>query len=70
MTQPTDTDMSLPARALRAETSGGRAAGYCWLEHPKGIGRCTRPPHTGSEHVDHYTGRTSPTSARGVEWSE
>ena len=50
--------------------TGGRAAGYCWLEHPKGLARCTRPPHTDSDHVDHYTGRTSPTSTKGVEWSE
>jgi hypothetical protein len=70
MTRTTDKDMSLLARALRAQQSGGRAAGYCWLEHPKGLGRCTRQPHTDSEHVDYYTGRAKPTSVKGVEWSE
>jgi hypothetical protein len=70
MTQATDRDMSLLARKLRAETSGGRAAGYCWLEHPEGLGRCSRPPHTGPQHVDYYNGRPSPTSVKGVEWSE
>lgn len=64
-------DMSRAARKLRAETSGGRAAGYCWLEHPNGAGRCTREPgHPGSTHIDHYNGRPSPTSAKGVQWSE
>ncbi|WP_086765307.1 hypothetical protein [Streptomyces bobili] len=70
MSQTTDTDMSLLTRKLRAETSGGRAAGYCWLEHPDGKARCTRQPHTGSEHIDYYTGRPSLTSVKGVEWTE
>ncbi len=70
MSQTTDTDMSLLARSLRAQQSGGRAAGYCWLEHPTGLGRCTRQAHTGPQHVDHYNGRPSPTAAKGVEWSE
>ena len=68
MTRP---DMSRAARKLRAETSGGRAAGYCWLEHPEGAGLCTRETaHPGNRHVDFYTGRTSLTSTKGVEWSE
>lgn len=70
MSQTTDKDMSLRARKQRAEQSGGRAAGYCWLEHPEGLGRCTRKPHTGFAHVDHYNGRPTPSSAKGVEWSE
>lgn len=70
MSQPR-VDMSRAARKLRAETSGGRAAGYCWLEHPTGTARCTREPgHSGSKHIDYYTGRPSPASVKGVEWSE
>lgn len=68
MTKP---DMSRAARKLSAETSGGRAAGYCWLEHPDGTARCTREPgHPGYRHVDYYTGRSSLTSTKGIEWAE
>ena len=57
-------------RAMVAEQSGGRAAGYCWLEHPDGGAHCTRPPHGDTRHVDYYNGRTSPTAAAGTEWVE
>ncbi|MFI5684663.1 hypothetical protein [Streptomyces sp. NPDC051636] len=57
-------------RAMEAAQSGGRAAGYCWLEHPGGRAHCTRPPHTDRQHVDYYNGRTSPTDAAGTEWFE
>jgi hypothetical protein len=67
----TKTGISRAARERQAAKSGGRAAGYCWLEHPDGSGRCTREPdHPGSTHIDYYTGRTSPTSTTGVEWTE
>lgn len=57
-------------RAMRAEQSGGRAGGYCWLEHPTGGAHCTRPPHKDPRHVDYNTGRSSLTDTRGVEWDE
>jgi len=58
------------ARAERAAQSGGRAAGYCWLEHPSGNAFCTRQPHTDDRHVDHYTGRPSVRATAGVTWRE
>ncbi|MFJ3310292.1 hypothetical protein ACIPSA_46335 [Streptomyces sp. NPDC086549] len=61
---------SLAERSARAAQSAGRAAGYCWLEHPDGGAHCTRPPHTGQQHVDYYNGRTSPTDTNGHEWEE
>ncbi|MGW7260798.1 hypothetical protein [Streptomyces sp. NPDC054834] len=66
MTKRTD----LATRAMDAAQSGGRAAGYCWLEHPSGGARCTRPPHSDQRHVDYYNGRKSPTDATGTEWFE
>lgn len=54
--------------AVRAEQSAGRAAGYCWMEHPGGHAHCTRSPHSDQQHVDFYTGRTSPTATSGIEW--
>lgn len=63
-------DTSLVYRIRTAEQSAGRAAGYCWLEHPSGSAHCTRSPHRDGLHVDYYNGRTSPTDTRGTEWSE
>lgn len=57
-------------RAMAAAQSAGRAAGYCWLEHPDGGAHCTRTPHTDRRHVDYYNGRKSPTDASGTEWEE
>jgi hypothetical protein len=60
---------SAPASpAARAARSAGRAAGYCWMEHPSGHAHCTRLQHTDRQHVDFYTGRSSPTATSGVEW--
>jgi hypothetical protein len=61
---------SLADRMTEAATSAGRAAGYCWLEHPSGYGHCTRRPHTDARHVDYYTGRKQHTDTHGVEWTE
>jgi hypothetical protein len=61
---------SAEKRREQAARSGGRAAGYCWLEHPSRGAHCTRPPHTDGRHVDHYNGRQSPTDVKGVEWTE
>jgi hypothetical protein len=43
-------------REREAVTSAGRAAGYCWVEHPDGGAHCTRPPghRPRSRHVDYY----------------
>ncbi|MEV0183795.1 hypothetical protein AB0I54_31605 [Streptomyces sp. NPDC050625] len=65
-----DTFIPTSERAARAAQSGGRAAGYCWLEHPDGGAHCTRSPHADRRHVDYYNGRKSPTDASGVEWWE
>ncbi|MET9386645.1 hypothetical protein ABZY09_37820 [Streptomyces sp. NPDC002928] len=59
-TLPDDEEKSLAA---------GRAAGYCWERNPDGPGRCTRPPHTDGEHVDHYNGRQRITDTYGYTWS-
>ncbi|MBD9703350.1 hypothetical protein IHE56_14925 [Streptomyces sp. ID01-12c] len=58
------------ARAEQAARSAGRAAGYCWMEHPSGHAHCTRRPHSDNEHVDYYTGRQSVTATSGVTWRE
>ncbi|MDX2837957.1 hypothetical protein PV377_02885 [Streptomyces ipomoeae] len=63
MTQTTPT-----SPAIRAAQSAGRAAGYCWMEHPSGHAHCTRPPHSDSQHVDYYNGRKSLTDASGIAW--
>ncbi|HEX5596344.1 MAG TPA: hypothetical protein VFX61_10055 [Micromonosporaceae bacterium] len=52
------------------EQSGGRAAGYCWAERPRGRGRCTRPPGHDGDHVDYYNGRQSVTDAAGYHWPQ
>ncbi len=57
-----------PSPAARAAQSAGRAAGYCWMEHPDGHAHCIRPPHTDQQHVDFYNGRPSPTATSGIEW--
>lgn len=57
-------------RASQAARSAGRAAGYCWREHPAGNAFCTRQPHTDAEHVDYYTGRQTVTATAGVTWRE
>lgn len=57
-------------RQKEAETSAGRAGGYCWMEHPKGGRHCTRRPHADRHHVDYYNGRTSPTDTHGTEWED
>lgn len=54
--------------ASRAAQSAGRAAGYCWMEHPNGRAHCTRTPHTDNQHVDYYNGRESPTATAGFTW--
>ncbi|MEV7433226.1 hypothetical protein ACIQJX_38055 [Streptomyces griseoviridis] len=54
-----------------AAESAGRAAGYCWLEHPDGARFCTLPPgHDGDQHVDKFRGRESLTAATGTAWPE
>lgn len=41
-------------RARVAASSAGRAAGYCWIQHPDQALFCTRPAgHTG-EHRHYY----------------
>lgn len=65
-----DAETSLIDRFRRAEQSGGRAAGHCWLEHPDGGAHCSRLPHSDRWHVDYYNGRTSLTDTRGIEWHE
>ncbi|MER6350708.1 hypothetical protein ABT186_02330 [Streptomyces sp. NPDC001634] len=41
----------------RAAKSAGRAAGYCWVEHPAEPLHCTRwPNHRGRPHKHYYTG--------------
>ncbi|MFJ8795514.1 hypothetical protein [Streptomyces sp. NPDC102462] len=57
-------------RMAEAQQSGGRAAGYCWLEHPHGGARCTRRPHEDRHHVDYYRGRKSVTDTQGTTWVE
>ncbi|MGI5443409.1 hypothetical protein [Streptomyces shenzhenensis] len=57
-------------RMTRAQQSAGRAAGYCWLEHPKGRRFCTRRPHADQQHIDHYRGRRASTDAQGTAWVE
>ncbi|WP_326780448.1 hypothetical protein OG481_09890 [Streptomyces longwoodensis] len=62
---------SLADRMAEAASSGGRAAGYCWLEHPDGGRYCTRAPgHSDREHIDVYRGRESVTSVAGTAWRE
>jgi hypothetical protein len=43
-------------REVKAAQSAGRAAGYCWVEHPEGGAHCTRPPghRPRLRHVDYY----------------
>ncbi|MCM1974019.1 hypothetical protein [Streptomyces sp. G1] len=62
--------MSAADRRREAETSAGRAAGYCWMEHPDGGRHCTRRPHSDRQHVDHYRGRESVTDTHGTEWTD
>lgn len=57
-------------RLQEAETSAGRAAGYCWLAHPDGGRFCSLPPGHDGDHVDVFRGRASPTAATGTRWRE
>ena len=43
-------------RHLEAEQSAGRAAGYCWVEHPNTASHCTRPPghYPKLKHTNYY----------------
>lgn len=60
---------SVSVETAQASLAAGRAAGYCWEPYMGGRARCTRPPHEDRQHVDHYTGRTSITDVKGVEWT-
>ncbi|MFF4839259.1 hypothetical protein ACFY2G_04250 [Streptomyces collinus] len=51
-----------------ASRAAGQAAGYCWAPYRGGRARCTKRPGHRGPHVDHYTGRQSPTDMQGVEW--
>ncbi|MBX9392294.1 hypothetical protein K4749_01450 [Streptomyces sp. TRM72054] len=42
-------------RATTAETSAGRAGGYCWVEHPDGGYHCTLHPNHQGKHYDVYS---------------
>ncbi|MFF4752636.1 hypothetical protein ACWD5R_11530 [Streptomyces sp. NPDC002514] len=61
---------STAERMTRAAQSAGRAAGYCYLEHPLGNRFCTRRPHTDSLHIDYYRGRESAADTQGISWCE
>lgn len=65
---PTGRLVSTEGRRNKAETSAGRAGGYCWMEHPDEGLHCTRRPHADPHHVNYYRGRTSPTASHGIEW--
>jgi hypothetical protein len=49
--------------------AAGRAAGYCWVRNPHGVGRCTRPPGHSDWHVDHNNGRARITDTSGSTWA-
>lgn len=52
----TTSTTSQAKRETRAAASAGRAAGYCWVEHPEGGAHCTRLPghYPRLKHKDYY----------------
>lgn len=48
------------AREARAAESAGRAAGYCWVEHPNSGLHCTWPPRRTGPHKHTYSGTVWP----------
>lgn len=57
-----------PDTSEQVALAAGHAAGYCWELRPDGPGRCTQPPGHEGDHVDHYNGRPTRTSAEGYRW--
>lgn len=49
-----EVDMSAEAREERAETSAGRAGGYCWVEDEAGRLHCTLSPGHVPPHYEYY----------------
>lgn len=42
-------------RTVAPEKSAGRAAGYCWAQHPTTRVHCTEPPRHAGNHWHTYT---------------
>lgn len=51
-----DSGKDRKTREREAAESGGRAAGYCYVEHPEGGACCTRPPghYPRTKHTSYY----------------
>lgn len=51
----TPTKADTERRTVAPEQSAGRAAGYCWAEHPGSHLHCTKPPGHDGKHWHTYT---------------
>ncbi len=59
MTSPAKRTINTPQNEEKS-LAAGRAAGYCWVQNPRGRGRCTRRPRHLDSHKDYYAGTEWP----------